>query len=359
MKLPHLVKTGMARKKRGGLVLTREGRRKLSSARAEYDRVPKNALDRLMVSLDRKVQELRRLPGVMSGKIAVSGKRLSITRVGKDSGKTMVVKGAFFPHTITKRQYLFMQALESNFNKFISSRLLKPRYYSFRPVKYLAANGKFLVSRYYHRPSIGDIVFELDRRLMLRYFDNAFREREINGSREAGGEKRVQTIMGLGQELGEKSIPALERILRSAESAADRGFACYALALTGKPEVRSALDKARLTDKSAFVRWRAAVAMDILKKTQRGITDKNKLFPKKQVPSIFLTNNPGITYSKIERMFGELESDLRMIEPIARRQVRREHGYKQFHVDEKNIGNVLVFGFNGKDRFKVGLIDQG
>jgi len=359
MKQPHLVKTGTAMEKKGRLVLTRKGRRELSRVQAEYDRVPKSALDRLMGSLNGKVQELRRLPGIMSGRIAISGERLSITRLEKNNGKTMVVKGAFFPHTVTKRQYQFMQALERTFNKFISSKSLKPRYYSFRPVKYLAADGKFLVSRYYHRPSVGDIVFELDRKHLLRYLNNASAEKEINSGQKSRSEKRIYAILELGQKPGEESISRLERILKYGDSVIDRGFACYALGLTGNPRVRSMLNKARVSDKNAFVRWRAAVAMDFLKKTQRGITDKNKLFPRKQVPSIFLTNNPGINYQKIEQMFNELKNDVKTIEPAVRERVKKEYSYKQFHVDEKNIGNVLVFGFNGKDRFTVGLIDQG
>ncbi|MCD6478368.1 MAG: HEAT repeat domain-containing protein [Candidatus Diapherotrites archaeon] len=360
---PGLVERGLARRYKGKLRLTPEGRRRLGELRQTYDHIPEATIGRFLQSLHGKtMRSVRRLPEVMTRNIAISGGRLSLARVETRSGRrAVVIKGILLPHTVPRRQYFFMRAVERAFLRAIQNRTLKPRYYSFRPVRYLAASGRFILSRYYPRPSLADIIYELDRTKLLEVMRRKRQSMKSIGEnlRNRNVFKRIEAIVDLGRIANEEAKTTLKKILETSSSPLVRGFACYALALTGDLKMRKILNNVRLTDESGFVRWRAAVAMYMLRQVRRGAKDPSVLIPKNIIPSIFLANNPGITYSKLRQMFDEVKAHFAVVEPIARQSVKRYRGYKKFHIDMENPGNILVFGFDGKERFTIGLIDQG
>jgi hypothetical protein len=361
---PGLVERGLARRYKGKLRLTPEGRRRLGELRQTYDHISEATIGKFLQSLHGKTMRgVRRLPEVMTRNIAVSGGRLSLARVETRSGhKAVVIKGILLPHTVPRRQYFFMRAVERAFSRAIENGTIKPRYYSFRPVRYLAASGRFILSRYYPRPSLADIIYELDRAKLLEIMQRK-RPRGLKSIREdlknRNVFKKLEAIIDLGRIASDEAKITLKKMLESSNSPLVRGFACYALALTGDLKMRAVLNNVRLTDESGFVRWRAAVAMYLLKQVRRGVTEPENLIPKNLIPAIFLTSNPGITYSKLRQMFDEVKAHFAIVEPIARQSVKRYRGYRKFHIDIENPGNILVFGFDGKERFTIGLIDQG
>lgn len=354
---PELVKKGLARMEKGKLKLSLKGKKRLALMEKKYDRVSRKKLDTLLKALKEtgKVPQ-EKLPGIISERISVSGKRLSLARLKDGNVRLVVVKGAFFPHTVTRRQYFFTTTLQREFTNAINRKVIKPTYYEIRPVKYLAASGKFIVSRYYSRPSAGDVIYEFDRKKILNALTQ---KRSLNELKKEllGKEFKPSTVLDLAKIKSSEATSMLKNML-SHKNPEVRGFACYGLALSGLKEAAGFLNKARVSDPNAFVRWRAAVSIYLLEQVEKGKSVQNALF-RSPAASLFISNNPNITSSKIQRMFNEFRGHFNLLEPIARKKVRENHGYKTFHADADNISNILLFGFDGKEKFRIGIIDQG